>query len=365
MSSRTRFLAFILLVGLSTVTRAQYDGPEGAGRGSLVILPAYGSWSDDSQELSQFSTVVTASYALSRPLSVSFRAGQAQTDGPAGSLNGFTDSQFGVSYHVESSGLIFSLIVNTPTGKRGMTAEEFEVDTLFRKEIFTFQIPRYGQGLNVHPAAAFAFPLSDEFVLGFGAGFQYMGSYQPLLGYGDYDPGDEVVLSGGFDVRVDEASGFVGDIVYSIYGKDTFEGEEVFQPGNKVLATLRYNRFFDYNELSLLARFRRRADGKIAVGNAWVNELNQPSPDLIDLTGQYKLRLTGRLDAAIHLDVRWFHSATSDLYDVTLFGGGFRPELEISTMVRVLGFASFWKGESHGAGTLTGWDLGLGVGIRF
>ena len=361
---RHALLPFILL-GLSSSALGQHFEPAGTRAGLLSVLPVYESWSVDAINISQLSTVVVLEYPLSRALGVSLRAGESNTGGDVTDVNGFTDTQFGLWYRVESANLLLTVGVNAPTGKRSLTQDEFGTDTLVSKEVFGFRTPRYGQGLNVHPAAVWAIPLTDQVVIGIGAGFQYMGAYKPLQAYGDYDPGDEWMLSGGVELRLDEASHLSADVIFSTYGKDKFEGMDIYQAGDKISIRLGYQRYFDYDELVLLARYRVRRDGQIALANAIVTELNKANPDMVDISGRYRHRLSKQFALGFLLRMRSFQDTGSDLSGLTLLGAGLQPEYEVSPVVHIIGTMEFQKGDLKTDGALTGWELGVGLNVRF
>ncbi len=361
---RHTLLPFIFL-GLNSSALGQNFEPAAARAGLLTVLPVYGSWSADALNISQFSTVVVMEYPLSRTLAVSLHAGESNTGGDVTDVNGFTDTQFGLSYRVEPANILLTMGINAPTGKRSLTQDEFGTDTLVSKEVFGFRIPRYGQGLNVHPAAVWAIPLTNQFVIGIGGGFQYMGSYTPLQNYGDYDPGDEWMLSGGVELSLDEVSRLSADVIFSTYGKDKFEGMDVYQAGDKISMTLGYQRYFDYDELVLLTRYRVRKDGQIALANAIVTELNKANPDVFDVSGRFRHRLSNQFALGVLLRMRSFQDTGSDLTGLTLLGAGLQPEFAISPVMHIIGTAEFQRGDLKTDGALTGWEIGVGLNIRF
>jgi len=361
-----KHILFPILFGLSASAVAQYSHPEEARQGSLTILPVYRSWSDDDRtDLSQFGTAILVEYPFSRDLRFSLRGGLANTSGDVTQLNGFTDTQFGVSYHIESANILLVLGLNIPSGKRKLTQDEFETDTLVSKEVFDFLVPRYGQGLNVSPAVVWAIPITDQIVLGFGAAFQYMGPYRPLLGYNEYDPGEERMISGGAEFRLDDASSLSADAVFSTYGVDELEGSEVYQAGDKVVASIRYQRFFEYNELSFLIRYRKRSDGKISLSDVLINAPERPNPDVTEISGQYRLRLNNRFTLGILLEAKYFQETASDLSGLTLLGAGLTPEFRLSSNVHILATSRFQRGGLSDGMALSGWEIGVGLAVRF
>jgi len=361
---RNALIPFILF-GLSTPSLGQGFAPADGRAGFLTVLPVYGSWSDGAVTISQFSTAVILEYPLSRVMAVSLHAGESNTGGDVTDLNGFTDTQVSLSYRVEPANILLTIGVNAPTGKRSFSSEEFETDTLMSKEVFDFRVPRYGQGLNVHPAAVWAIPLNPQLGIGIGGGFHYMGVFAPLQDYGDYDPGDEWMLSGGIEVSLDEASRLSADVSLTTYGTDKFEGMEIYQAGDKISTALGYQRYFEYDELVVVARYRTRMDGQISLGNAIVTEFNKANPDMFDLSGKFRHRLSSQFALGFLLQMRSFQETGPALSGVTLFGAAVQPEYAISQAVQVIGTAEYQRGELKTDSALTGWEIGAGLRVRF
>jgi len=356
---------FLALVGLSSTCFAQFYEQADERHGLLTVLTAYESWSAGTGNgISQVSTGINVEYPLTRIMSVSLRGGHVTAGGDVTSLSGLTDTQLGFTYRIESANVMLTLGINAPTGKRSLTPDEFNTDTLVSKDVYAFYIPRYGQGLNVHPAAVWAFPLSDQFVIGVGGGFQYMGAYLPLQDYGDYDPGDEWIVSGGWEFTLSESSRLSSDVIYSRYGRDKFNSLEVYQPGNKLAVSVIYHQYFEYNELSLRVRYRTRSDGSILVSDALVTELNKANPDVVEAGGQFRLRLNNKVALRFLLSVRTFENTGSDLSGLTLIGGGVRPEYAISPEVTIVGIAEYQRGDLMTGESLNGLETGVGLSVR-
>ena len=360
-----RYAALSVLVGLSTTVFAQYE-PTHTGEGRVTVLPVYQSWfAEDFVDLSQFSTTVLLQYLYSRDLSFSIQSGQANTSGDVTDINGFTDTQLSIAYRVESAHVVLTLGCNLPSGKHRLTQEEFELDTVLSKEVFELRHPRYGQGININPGIIWAIPISNNLVLAVGAGYQYLAPYVPHISYGEYDPGDEWMVSAGIEARLDEASTFSADIIFSSYDKDKFEGFDVYDPGDMTLANLRYQRFFGYNELSFLVHYRHRDDGKIALGNTFVDNLAKANPDVIEALGQFRLHFSSRMAVGFQAGVRSFQQESSYVNNLNLFGVGVEPEFRLTSAMSLLAVGKFQTGELDGHGVLTGWEIGAGLTLHF
>jgi len=189
----------------------------------IQMFPLYQSWSDASEaQFSEFTIPFSAYFPLNRNLSVDLRTHQAIADGDhLQKVSGMTDTQVSFNYYVESLNIVFNLGLNVPSGKKELTLAEFMTSLVLSSHYYNFSAPNFGQGLNITPGLTWARPIADNLVLGLGASYQYKGDFKPLKGMSDdYNPGDEVLLTGGLDVRLDETTSLSADLIYINYIAD-------------------------------------------------------------------------------------------------------------------------------------------------
>jgi hypothetical protein len=231
--------------------------------------------------------------------------------------------------------------------------------------IFNFQVPNFGQGFNISPGLTWAAPVRDNFVLGLGASYQYKGSFKPVAGLtGDYNPGDEVLLTGGLDLRLNETTTLSSDLIFTLYSMDKIGDTEIFAAGNKLVANAQFRKYFDFNELWLFARYRSSAKNDLAAGGQLVTEDEKTTPDQIELLGHYQARFTRRFSMRFLAEGRVYQD--TPVFDgVKLFGGGLAPVFLLSPNFQVLGHFKYLTGGFDGGARLSGLEVGVGMLARF
>ncbi|HEV8539359.1 MAG TPA: hypothetical protein VGR15_10630 [Bacteroidota bacterium] len=361
-----RFVIFFLAVCSIGGVLAQDETHIISRQGSVSIMPMYQQWSlKDQFDFSEFNTSLSLYLPAGKEWSVSLRGLPASVVGDVTHLSGYTDTQVGVSYHGEEPDIVYTLGVNLPTGKKELTQQEFETSILLSNSVFGLQVPNFGQGLNITPGIVYAVPLNEEVVLGFGASYQYKGSYRTLANYDDYDPGDEVVLTGGVDLRLEEATTLSTDIVVTTYGTDKLGADEVLAPSTKVAANALFNKGLGADELSFFAQFVLKGSSKFAVGNLMVDEVDRIEPNRFDLRGRYTARLGDQLQAGFFIDLRLYQSTEVSFAGKNVIGLGLEPVFAISNSLSLPCSVKYQTGELADGTTLSSILGGIGVRIKF
>lgn len=360
------YLLVVLLLLLNGEALSQADPYIISRQGYVRVLPLHQSWSvDGGVKFSETSLVTTVYAPLSRVAGMTLRAAGGGSGGDVASLSGLSDVQASFSYHLEKANMVLGLQVNVPSGKKKLTQEEFETSGLFSNNIFHLQIPNFGTGFNVEPSAVWAVPVSDGFVLGLGASYQYKGKFQPLDEFGDYDPGDEFLVTGGFDVRLGEGATLSADAVFSAFGKDKLDDEVVFAAGSKIVVHAQLRKDFGDNELALGVRYRSRAKSEFQVGDKLVSEDEKVEPDQVELAGSYAMRVNDRFSVSILAEGRFYQETSAAFSGITLGGVGLAPVLTLSDNVSLPARLKYYTGSMKGGGTLTGFEAGIGVSMNF
>ncbi|MDZ7345151.1 MAG: hypothetical protein ONA90_11635 [candidate division KSB1 bacterium] len=331
------------------------------------IMPIYQRW--DLQQNNQFSEVsfpLQVYLPLSRNLSATLLGSQASVSGEAlQSLSGLTDTQLSFNYHLEGPKLMLSLGINLPSGKTELTQDEFVTSNVISLNILNLQVPNFGQGWNISPGLTWAVPVQENFVLGLGAAYQYKGAFKPLTGLSaDYNPGDEILLTGGFDLRLSPTAVFTSDVIFTLYGTDNYADSEVFTAGNKLVANFQFRQYFDYDELWLLARYRSRGKNDVAVAGQLVTESVKTSPNQIEVLGHYRRRFSRQVSVRFLAEGR-FYQETPAFEGVNLFGGGLAPIISLSPSFQLLAQFKYFTGSFKSGDSLSGVEAGLGAVVNF
>lgn len=309
-------------------------------------------------DVAELSFPVSAVLPLNRRMSVSLRTSPATASGRGlQTLAGPSDAQLGLSYYRsgERSSIVFSLGVNLPSGKRALTREELETLKVVSRPFFDFRVPSLGQGLNLAPGFTWAARVRENLVLGLGASYQYRGRFEPLAQMEErFDPGGEVLLTGGADVRLTPVSALSGDVTYTLYAADRVGERQVYEAGNTALATLRFMQARGFNELHLLARYRSRARSDVLAAGGFVTEAERTVPDQGEVRGTYRLRVNRTVHLGLMAGGRLFGESRG-YGRQHLVDAGLLPELRLSGALRVAGRFVY------SAGSFSGFEAGTGL----
>jgi len=328
----------------------------------VTAIPTYQAWNQEGNNISQVSFPLYAYLPLSRSLGVTLRNSPASTTGDnLTDLQGFTDTQIGVSYHLEPANLVFHLGVNVPSGQRELSEEEFNTSIALSYKFYDFRVPNFGKGLNVNPGISWAFPLSEQFVLGLGASYLYNGKYKPIKDMpDDYDPGDEIQFAGGFDIAANPTTTVTADVIYTLYEADRLGDKKVYEAGDKLAANAQFRKFFAFNELLLMAYYRNRGKSDVPV-----NGVSQPgdktiTPAQFGFLGQYRIRIHPKFYLGLIAEARNYQK-TDILPGVSLFGGGLAPEISLSPAFKIISRFKFLSGKFEGGDSISNLEAGVGI----
>jgi hypothetical protein len=319
----------------------------------------------DGNAFSETSVGISLVQPVGRQTTISLRGAGASAGGDITSLSGLADAQLAIQHRLESQHLVLSLGFNFPSGHKELTSDEFQTSLLLSNRFFDLETPNFGTGLNINPGVIWALQVNEDVVLGLGASYQYKGKFKPLEGLGDYDPGDEVLLTAGVDVAPGKTETASADIVFTAYGKDKLDGDEVYASGNKVVANLQYHKYFDYDQLRVLARYRTRAKNEFAIGKNFVTESEKTDPDEFDLVGSYLIWFNENVTVGILGEGRFYQVTTASFQGKSLFGVGATPVFAVSPAVKIPATVKFQFGSLEGGGTVSGIEVGVGVEVAY
>ena len=163
---------------------------------------------------------------------------RVQADVPEIDLEGFGDMRFKLT-HVLPNGLLVLLGVNFPTSdKSELDDRETLVSNALYEESLDFRAGRLGGGWGFDIGTAYARTLAGV-TLGAGINYLYKGRYHKgsyTCGFDDptgtlkYDPGDELNITGGFNLG-SEMLQWRSDFIYTIHTKEKFGGHDCFKQG--------------------------------------------------------------------------------------------------------------------------------------
>jgi hypothetical protein len=345
---------------------AQDNPPEDVPRGSVRFMPLYQRWKIGSGgTFSQASAVFSFYQPIGTYAGFSLRSAGGATSGDVTKLNGLADAQLGLSYQWEPAHVVLSVGVNLPISKKKMTTQEFQTSLLLSNSVFNMQVPGFGSGLNINPRAVWALPLSEDLVVGVGASYHYKGSYKPLASAGDYDPGDEILVTGGIDLALASATTLSADAVVTFSGKDKLAGKEIFAAGSKIIGNLQFRKAFGHDALRLFLRYRTRSTSEVAVGTAFVPEIQKLEPDNFDAIGSYSLRVSDLFSVLFLVEGRFYKETPLAISGVKLFGVGLSPSFAVSKNVSIPLTCKLQFGSYKGGNSLQSQELGVGLMVAY
>ncbi len=285
------------------------------------------------------------------------------------SLSTFNDIRLTGDYFLADRSVVVGVSVNLPTGKKELNAEEYAVLLGLADNSRSYVVRRLGQGLNLG-GEVFWMPLVGEAHLTLGGGYLYRGAYRVLaVDDADYQYGSEFYGRLGLS-RAPQSVGFGIALEVRAFGKDNYDGLEVFQAGNTVAVT-GHLRFIGEWRGSIGVGLLIRSKSKIAAtGTASLTEEAAKSGRdemrfyaTIGRMLSEKLQLLGRGE---------FKSVSENDYDEAAgayrpkasyvgFGGGFGYQFGLNVSGSLLG--TYYVGSVAEDNDLTG--LGITVALTF
>jgi hypothetical protein len=330
------------------------------------LFPVFQRWSvQDGDAFSETSVAVSLYQPVGKQTTISLRGAGATAGGDITTLSGLTDAQIGIQHQLQNQHLVFNLGVNLPSGHKELTSDEFRTSLLLSKRPFDMRTPNFGTGLNINPGIIWALQVSENVVLGFGGSYQYKGTFKPLEGLGDYKPGDELLFTTGIDIAPGNSETVSADAIFTMYGRDKLDGNEVFASGSKVVANLQYRKYYGYDQLWFLARYRTKAKNEFAVGNSFVAEPEKTDPDDFDLFGSYTIWFSETFSMGILAEGRFYQETPVSFSGINLFGIGATPTFSASSAIRFPARLKFQFGSLKGGKTVSGIELGVGIEVTY
>lgn len=333
----------------------------------VSVSSLYQRYQDDAQLIEQVSFPLFVIVPIGSRLGLSVSAGGGAAGGTEAEgealerLAGFADAQVGLSYHQRIGGgsIVANLGANLPSGKRELSPQEFATSILLSQNFYDFRLPTMGQGFSIAPGFIVAFPVGERLAVGGGVAYQVKGAFTPIsTAAAEYDPGDELVLTGGLDVRLAETAALSADLSYTRYGADAFGGESYYEAGDRVMAILQYLSYQGFNELRVLARYSSRARGTLpSVGGGLVTEEQRTVPDQGRLSISYRRRTNRAMYLGLLVQGR-FYDETAAFSQKQLLDLGFLPELRITEE------ASLVTRFIYTLGSFSGLEAGVGLSLQ-
>ncbi len=326
----------------------------------------YQKWSSQSDtSISETSVPIFAYIPLNLNSSLSIRGGQADVRSDASqNLTGLTDMQFHLTRYYEPYNLIFSFKINLPTGKKELTLEEFDTSYLISLDMYNFRVPIFGQGLNAAPGISWASSLTEVIAVGLGASYQYRGAYKPFhIMEGQYNPGNEFLITGGLDFKVGETTTFATDLIYTRYAVDKVGEDQVFQSGGKIILHAQLSVLSGQKSWLISTTYRSKDKNQIAIAGGLVEENEKTIPDQFDLMGRYRFPVGKRMSAVVSAEGKFFNETSAfEKVNIFSFGGTLNVPVSQKSLVPISMIFSTGTIESR---SISGFELSFGLFHNF
>lgn len=335
----------------------------------LTVRPLLQTYSADSRTPSgtvstsgyQASVPVTAYVPIGRTWAVGARVAAATGGGDAGEAGGLSDAQVQVSHFrpLGPATFVASLKANLPTGAQRLSLEEYGALVLLTQDVYGFVTPNLGVGPALVPGLTLALALTDDLVVGVGGAYSLRGPFEPLADMpAPYDPGSEVLLTGGLDWRLSPALTASADATLTLYGTDTVDGEGVFAPGARTIATARLRSSAGRRHAELLVRYLGREPSEI------LSASGSPPGEITSIPDRLLARVSystpvGKASVRPWAEVGAFQDAAILPGTKTVLGVGLDAGIPLSSSITLAVY-----GRARG-GDVTGGEGGLGLAVEF
>lgn len=314
---------------------------------------------EDGATVQQVSFPLVVRVPVGERFGASLQASGALAGGDAlADLGGLADVQVGLTYRqpIGEGSVVASLGANLPSGRSGLSPDEFATSVVLSRDSYAFAQPGFGRGFALSPGLTLAYPIGDGLAVGAGAAYQYKSGFTPVSSMeGDYVPGDELILTGGVDVRLGTAAALSGDVAYTRYAVDELGGAEYYQAGDRLAFSVQYLAFFGFDELRLFLRYSSKSRGEVPTfEGVFVPEAQRAVPSNGRASLSYLKRTSERTSLQVLLAGRRYEE--TDLFEEnTLLDVGLLPELRVSSEVRLVSRFIYTLG------SFTGLTAGMGI----
>lgn len=323
-------------------------------------------------------TMIPAAYTLplGDRLSMDFYGawarGAVEKDGVTYELTGPVDTRVRASFQL-TSGVVLTSMVNLPTGNSAHNAEEAVVASVLSTDILGFQEANWGTGTAVTTGLVSAYEAGD-WALGMGVSYRLSNGFEPAEDVNvTYEPGNEIRVRVGLDRNVGTDGKLTLGMTYQNFSEDQYDGQNLFQPGNRIRGDLSYAFRTGGSTWALYA-----VDVWRDSGDAFLDLIDAGGAVLGDTTvtfGSQNLMVVGLNGSALlggslrirpSLDFR-YQTREEENGEGWLAGGGFDIPLRLSGSYQMYPRvrASFGSLKAFTGENETLWGLELGLTARF
>ena len=332
-SKVTIIFLLLLMMSLPVVAQDYRLQSERYGTGGF----SFEWWKANEDKISSFALPLTFIYPVNPKMRLYAMTSPAFTSlntGATANLNGLSDIKWGGHYLILDDQYLVTFGMNLPMGKSKLKVEEYSVASVMSMPAFNFRVPSMGQGLDIQAGISSAREMSD-FIIGYGISYLLKGGFTPFDGLdADYSPGNELTLTLGGDF-----GNIMADVLYTIYSADKYDGDKIYQSGNRLLLQAYWMTKVNDYDVVLLARERIKGKNKIqdltSSGNDLETESKNSNANQFQVCSDWyrpygqDSRIKLSVDCRLYSDSDMTKSGGATLFG---FGGGIEKPLSPTIM---------------------------------
>ena len=339
-------------------------------------------------KVSQFTLPISFVIPLNQQLTVRVGTNSAFSSSTVGStttsLSGITDTRIMASYIAMDDRLLLTGGINVPTGKTELTTTEGLVVGNIGNYPYGFRVSNYGQGLTANVSGSMAFEVGG-FIIGGGLGYVYKNGFIPDTNKQEYVPGNEFSISIGGEASPEfgQYDGKITvDLTYTLYGKDTYKGVDIYKSGKKIQLDVRFLLNTEKANYMFSLREKPKRDfetfstsggstSEQLIENANQNQITQAIEETMYNGNQLELSAVGLFPLKNKMTLKGIlegkiYAKNEVGTGATIFGIGCGLNYKFSETLSLDGIAKFLTGtlDRKASTTITGTDIGVGIKYR-
>jgi hypothetical protein len=337
---------------------------ENENRTTIGIIPFYQHWKGvTNTDIKQYSGRFFLNYFLDRDIKVTLQSGYASSEALKKKISGLSDAQFSINYKLRKLNTALDLGINFPTGEEKVDVLNFESSVLLCQEVFNIKMPLLRQGTNILAGLTWAKDLSDVVIIGLGISYQIKGKYNPIADDTiSYKPSNELLFTGGIDIRISNSTTISGDVIGIIYGEDKINNINSLSAGTKTIFSVMFRKYYGYNNLVVFLRYRNCAVEKLNTISEVVYS-EKISPNNLIAFVNFKHQISNGISLNYLIEGRFYEKTVAPYSGHNIYGAGIAPNLNLSSNFSLPLTAKYYIGNSPGSSSIRGLELGLGLSI--
>lgn len=238
-------------------------------------------------------------------------------------LSGVSDTWIKANYLFPGEKFMVHIGAGAPTGKTGLKDSEFMLTQMLSENLFQFRLPVYGQGFSFKIGGALALPLNEKTVLGFGVNSITKQAYHPVEdNQVEFKSGGETSVFAGLDSKIGLKSKWTLDVVYTLYGKDQINGEDVYNSGAKFLIHSTLTAAVGNGLLNAALCFRQKGKNEFWTGTELEPETKNSNGNQLELDAGWQFLKWAGGSMSLLGAGRFYSKNEYDAGEASVLGGG-------------------------------------------